>query len=165
MKRRVLIALMLAWSAVARAEVPLPGALDRGAWQRVGSGSLDWFVLRVYDATLWRGTPGEALAIRYARDIPATALIDTTFEEMARLGVSDAERWRAPLSAIFPDVQEGEVLVALREAGKGVQFFHQGRPVGRIAEAAFGEAFFGIWLDPRTREPALRAQLLGEARP
>ncbi len=165
MKRASLAALMLVWALAVRADVPLPGTLDNTAWQRVGSGSLDWFVLRVYDATLWRGARGEALAIRYARDIPGAALVDTTFDEMARLGVSDAERWRAPLAGIFPDVKEGEVLVALREAGKGVAFFHQGRPVGRIAEAAFGEAFFGIWLDPRTREPALRAQLLGETRP
>lgn len=41
-------------------------------------------------------------------------------------------------------------------------FYHQGRLSGKVADPAFARAFFAIWLDARTRVPALRARLLGQ---
>ena len=164
MKRALFAAALMLSCALARAEVPLPDAVARAGWQAVGSGTLNWFVFHVYDATLWRAPTADALAIRYAREIPGDALVDTTIEEMTRLGEPAPTRWRAPLGGIFPDVQPGEVIVAVREAGR-VQFFHQGLPVGRIDDADFARGFFAIWLDSRTREPDLRAQLLGQGAP
>jgi hypothetical protein len=36
-----------------------------------------------------------------------------------------------------------------------------GRLSGEVADPAFSRAFFAIWLDSRTRVPALRSRLLG----
>lgn len=163
MVRAVLVALALV-ALGARAEVPLPPAVAAKApWQLVGSGQMQWFVFTVYDAALWQAPGAQALAIRYARSIPSVTLADTTVDELTRLGLPAAERWRAALLTHFPDVVEGDVIVAVRQAGGEVRFYHQGRSTGTIEDPAFGEAFFGIWLDPRTRAPELRAALLGEA--
>jgi hypothetical protein len=39
---------------------------------------------------------------------------------------------------------------------------HNGNAIYNYTDIEFVRAFAGIWLDPRTTEPALRAQLLGE---
>ncbi|MBT0962460.1 chalcone isomerase family protein [Denitromonas iodatirespirans] len=163
MLRAALVALAL-MALSARAEVPLPQAVAAKApWQLVGSGQMQWFVFTVYDAALWQAPGAQALAIRYARSIASATLAETTIEELTRLGLPAAERWRADLQEHFPDVVEGEVIVAVRQPGLGVRFYHQGRATGAIRDSAFADAFFGIWLDPRTRAPELRAALLGEA--
>lgn len=150
-------------SGVTQAQVALPEAVARTApWQLVGSGEMVRFVFRVYEASLWQSGRTQALAIRYARDIPGTTLADTTVEELRRLGLADAEHWRGPLLNYFPDVAEGDVIVAVKPHDAGVRFYYQGRRTGAIADAEFADTFFGIWLDRRTREPALRASLLGE---
>ena len=43
----------------------------------------------------------------------------------------------------------------------GAEFFPLGRSTGAIRDPEFARVFFSIWLDPRTREPKLRAALLG----
>jgi hypothetical protein len=43
----------------------------------------------------------------------------------------------------------------------GARFFLNGRLIGETTDAAFSEAFFKIWLDPKTRRPELRSALLG----
>ncbi|MCB1963167.1 MAG: chalcone isomerase family protein [Rhodocyclaceae bacterium] len=164
MRRLAAIGLLLV-ALAARAEVPLPASVSAPEWRAVGSGSLNWLMLRVYDATLWRSAAGDALAIRYARDLSGRQLLDATFDEMTHLNVAGAARWRAALAEIFPDVRAGEVLVAVRHPAQGVRFFHQGRALGAIDAPAFGAAFFAIWLDPRTRAPALRSRLLGGVAP
>ena len=60
-------------------------------------------------------------------------------------------------------VQAGDTLAALHRPGEGARFWHQGQPSGEIRDPELARAFFAIWLDPRTREPQLRAQLLGLA--
>ncbi|MEZ5626700.1 MAG: chalcone isomerase family protein [Rhodocyclaceae bacterium] len=167
MKRLATVALGLMLGLVAlgaRAQVPLPPAVAGTAeWQLVGTGQMRWFAFRVYDASLWQAAGSQALAIRYARAIDSATLTEASIDEMARLGDPDAERWRAALTRHFPDVVADDVIVAVRSAAAGVRFYHQGRPTGVIDDPAFGERFFGIWLDARTREPDLRAALLGEA--
>ena len=40
------------------------------------------------------------------------------------------------------------------------------KPTGQVDDPAFARRFFGIWLDPRTRDPELRTRLLtGPDRP
>lgn len=154
--------------------VSLPQVLSARipGWFPRGSGTLRWFGFDVYRATLW-AAPGvpiapEAefgLAIRYQRAISAERLVSTTLSEMRRLGVADettADGWRATLAQVFPDVVPGDVIVGVNEAGARVAFYHGERRTGVIEDAAFARAFFAIWLDARTREPGLRAQLLGE---
>jgi hypothetical protein len=91
-------------------------------------------------------------------------LVSTSVSEMERLGWSDEgllARWRSELERVFPDVREGETVVGVSLPGRGAHFFHQGRSLGEVADPEFARAFFGIWLDPRTRVPGLREKLLG----
>ncbi len=154
--------------------VQLPGVLASrvAAWAPRGSGMLTWFGFDVYRATLWAapGVPispdGDfSLAIRYQRAISAERLVNTTLSEMRRLGVADeatAGSWRSALVDVFPDVSPGDTIVGVNEAGERVAFYHGERRTGVIEDAGFARAFFAIWLDARTREPGLRAQLLGD---
>ncbi len=139
-------------------------------WRLQGQGELRWFGLRLYEASLW--APGGrwqadrpyALELRYARDIPSQRLVEASIEEMRRLGVADDERlarWKLALQQAFPDVKSGDVIIGLYLPDRGVEFYHQGRLSGRVDDVDFARAFFAIWLDERTREPALRARLLG----
>jgi hypothetical protein len=71
------------------------------------------------------------------------------------------ERWRADMMQAFVDVGPGDQLSAVYLPDKGVRFYAGDRMTGEFDDPAFARAFFGIWLDPSTRAPALRKQLLG----
>ncbi len=139
----------------------------------VGGGEMRWLGFKLYDAALWASARGEAavggahvLSIRYARAISSERLVSVSLDEMRRLGVTDEARlarWGEALAAALPSVAAGDTLAALHRPGEGALFWHQGRPSGEIRDPELARAFFAIWLDPRTREPQLRAQLLGLA--
>jgi hypothetical protein len=152
---------MIAGSAVA--ELPPD-------WRIQGQGEMRWFGFRLYEASLWapdgRWQPDGpfALKLRYARDIPSPRLVEASIEEMQRLGGADKARlarWKAELERVFPDVKEGDVIIGMSLPARGATFYHQDRLTGRIDDVEFARAFFAIWLDERTREPALRTRLLG----
>lgn len=135
-----------------------------------GEGRLRWFGLHVYDASLWiNGSQWNddrefALDIRYARDIKARRLVQTSLDEMRRLGFGDERRleiWAEQMARILPDIRKGEHLTGVNRPGAGAEFYHKGKIVGTIADPAFARAFFAIWLDARTREPGLRQSLIG----
>lgn len=155
----------------------LPAAVvqQAGVLQTLGRAELRWFGLRIYDAALW-GEAGagwsaerkHALEILYARDIAGVRLVDTSIEEIVRLGLGDATRhalWRTALARVLPDVAAGDTLVGVHRPGQGASFWHGERKTGEIDDPELARAFFAIWLDPRTREPAMRSRLLGEAGP
>lgn len=158
----------------ARVAAGLPPALSGrdSSLQPLGAGAMTWFGFKVYEASLWVTPPlgpriGEgrfALAIRYEREIPGWRLVDTSIDEMARMGFGDParrEQWRALLARALPSVAPGETLVGLNLPGRGARFWHNGRPTAEIDDEQLARAFFAIWLDERTREPELRARLLG----
>ncbi|MBI1396570.1 MAG: hypothetical protein GC151_11370 [Betaproteobacteria bacterium] len=136
----------------------------------LGQGVMTWFGLRLYEAALW--APDDrldwrrpfALDIRYARAFSGARLARASADEMKRLGMRDSARlarWQAEMAAVFPDVEAGDHITGLYRPGEGAEFFHNGQLAGRIDDPEFARTFFGIWLDPRTREPDLRADLLG----
>ena len=135
-----------------------------------GEGRLRWFGLHIYDASLWisgarwSGEGEFALDIRYARDIKARKLVQTSADEMRRLGFGDERtlgRWKDEMTRVLPDVRQGEHLTGVNRPGAGAEFYYQGRTVGMIADPEFARAFFAIWLDVRTRDPNLRQSLIG----
>jgi hypothetical protein len=139
--------------------------------RQLGSGSLHWFGLHVYDARL--AVAGErfdplqpfALSLGYAREFTGMRLAQMSLDEIKRLGFGTAaeqERWLEAMRRVFPDVKRGNELTGTAVPGRGAHFLLNGRPVGTIEDPAFVRAFYAIWLDPRTRERELRAQLLGE---
>jgi hypothetical protein len=148
----------------------LPGATLQGR------GRLRYFGLYIYDALLWTvarapdssEAPDDALALelRYVRSLRGPLIAERSIKEMRRIGDftdSDAERWLAEMKRVFPDVSAGDRVTGVHRPGEAALFFVNGRTVGEVRDARFAQLFFGIWLSPRTSQPALRAQLLGIA--
>lgn len=146
---------------------PLP---HLSGYEAVGSGTLRFLGLRIYDATLWSpggswaATQPFALELRYARSFDGAAIAKRSIEEIRaqrRLPDATLARWEAQLAAIFPDVRDGDRLIGVRTPGAGASFYRGIQPIGRIDDERLAEAFFDIWLAPATRAPELRARLLG----
>lgn len=165
-----LAVLATAAPALASRELPLPVQETVSRLKALGEGRMRWFGIHLYDATLWvsggQFDPRQpfALDIRYARDIPRERLVESSVSEMRRLGFGRPEaleRWGRKMGQVFPDVRQGDRLVGLYVPGQGARFFSDKGFLGAVEEDAFAEAFFAIWLDFRTREPSLRASLLG----
>jgi Chalcone isomerase-like len=140
-----------------------------------GGGELTFLGLSIYDARLYRdaGAQGDcapdepfALQLTYKRRLYGEKIAARSVEEMTKLGYGTAEqraRWGELLKKMLPDVEAGDFLTGVNMPKRGVRFYQNGKPIGVIDDREFAQAFFGIWLDPRTSEPALRKQLLGEA--
>lgn len=169
----VLLALVCCAAPVAAVSVPaeLPPVVctELEPCRMVGKGRLRWWGFHVYDAALWarngRWSPDApyALDIVYARAVSAAQLVDTTLDEMRRMGMADEDRlarWGAQMRALFPDVQPGNRLIGVYRPQRGVQFHSGSRVLGSVDDDEFARRFFEIWLDPRTQKPELRAALL-----
>lgn len=168
--KTLLLFLALAGSGLVNA---LPEAVrqSESGWQQWGSGEMSWLGFSLYRATLWAvGAPAlnlpttlpSALQLDYRRDIPRDRLVQTSVDEMRRLGASEAQlqRWEPELRRVFPEVKEGDSIVGVHYPGQRAVFYHRGRPTGEVLDAEFARLFFAIWLDPRSRSPSLRAALL-----
>ncbi len=168
----VLVGHATAWAATAStppAEVSaaLPGALLQG------QGRLRYFGLHIYDAVLWSPTRVSAsnaansllaLEMRYARELSGALIAERSLREMKQVGdvtAADGQRWLEAMKGIFPDVKSGDRITGVHRPGQGAAFFINGRAAGDVRDALFAELFFGVWLSPRTSQPALRAALLG----
>ncbi|MES2323148.1 MAG: chalcone isomerase family protein [Pseudomonadota bacterium] len=139
-----------------------------------GTGSYTWFGLTLYDAELWVGEPGYqagapfVLELRYARALEGRRIADASVDQMEKMGAgTPAQRaaWRIRLRAMFPDVKKGSRIAGASLPDGGVRFFLDGAPLASVPDPAFGKAFFGIWLDPATSAPGLRAALLKDGAP
>ncbi|MGD8569486.1 MAG: chalcone isomerase family protein [Gammaproteobacteria bacterium] len=141
--------------------------------QRVGSGSLSWFGVSIYEASLWThdGTFGNlheslpaALHITYQREFTNKALAKRTTQEWNQLDIySPVQRklWQRRLESIWPNVIPGDSITTLVTGDKKTHFYHNRQLIGVIHDASFGAALLSIWLDVNTSEPTLRRQLLG----
>jgi hypothetical protein len=173
--RGFVLALALLAATPALGGPPLPAAVtsDLPGLRELGEGRLRFLGLHVYDSSLW--VTGDAwsadrpfaLDIRYAMRIQGRDLTKRSLEEMTRLGYSDPgklRRWEMAMDRVFPDIRPGDRLVGVSLPGREARFYSQDRFLGAVADPEFARAFFAIWLDPETSEPALRAQMLRLAR-
>jgi len=164
------LALGLAVAAHA-APPPLPAAVaaELPALKALGDARFRFFLIHVYDASLW--TAGEAydadrpfvLDIRYAMDVTGADLAKRSIVEMRKQGHADEQklaRWDEAMRRVFPDIRKGDRLVGVYVPGREARFFNQKGLIGSVADAEFARAFFAIWLDARTSEPELRRRLL-----
>jgi hypothetical protein len=135
--------------------------------ESLGQGRMTYWGFTLYDAKLYASKEtkgGIALDIQYLRKFEANALVKQTLDELKNLGVSDTQRaeWADPLAKAFKTVQVGDSITAIRKPQGGTQFFYNGQFVSEISGESFSQAFFGIWLHPKTSAPQLRKVLLGE---
>ena len=136
-----------------------------------GGGELRYFGLSIYDGFYWspvRAFSVEqpfALDLHYHRDLKGHGIAERSIDEIRKLGVGSPDeqsRWLEAMRRLFPDVSKGDRLTGVNVPGRGAKFFHNGAPIGEIADTQFARAFFGIWLDPKTSRPDFRRLLLGE---
>jgi hypothetical protein len=135
----------------------------------VGAGDLTWFGMTVYRAALctldgeYRPGQPHALEITYRFSFTRDKLARVSLQEIERIfgPQQDRDEVEARLRAVFRDVANGDRITGIHHPGQGAVFYGNDVLLGRIGDAALAEAFFAIWLDPRTREPALRSKLLG----
>ncbi|MCW3147848.1 chalcone isomerase family protein [Stutzerimonas stutzeri] len=139
----------------------------------IGEGELRFFGLRIYDARLWSATePLQtqrpfALELTYHRAISRDDFVRTSLEEIQRLSGEPVDsarmrQWRAEMRQAFVDVRPGERITGVYLPGRGCRFYVNDRLQHEVADPAFAEAFFAIWLDPHSRDQKLRRDLLGE---
>lgn len=157
-------------AADARWQEQLPQA------QLLGAGDFRFLGLRVYSAQLWTtepraaGTRPFALQLRYHRTISRERLVQTSLDEMTRLADKAPDKalledWRQLLLDSFVSVRSGDVITGVFLPGQGVEFYVGDKLQYAVDDPVFAQAFFAIWLDPETRAPALRQQLLGATLP
>jgi hypothetical protein len=135
--------------------------------ESLGQGRMTYWGFTLYDAKLFASKDpkgGIALDIQYLRKFESKDLTKQTLDELKNLGVSDTQRaeWAEPLARAFKTVQVGDSITAIRKPQGGTQFFYNGQFVSEISGESFSEAFFGIWLHPKTSAPQLRKVLLGQ---
>ncbi|MGY2258224.1 chalcone isomerase family protein [Pseudomonas sp. SDO55104_S430] len=145
-----------------------------------GSGDMRVFGFSIYSAQLWSPrliagkAPGAdvpfALELTYSRAISRDDLVEASIKEIRRLSPSAGNsqliaRWKREMQSAFVDVRAGDRITGVFMPGEGVRFYVGENLRHVVRDDAFAKAFFAIWLDPRTRDPQLRAQLLGAAKP
>ncbi len=138
---------------------------------RVGKARLTYLFWDVYDAVLyapngkWAEDKPFALKLTYLRDLDGRDIAERSAKEMRKQGLKDEDKlaeWQSTMTAIFPDVSDGDVLTGEVNEDRHTRFFFNGEVVGNVDDPAFTRAFFGIWLSENTSEPEMREQLLGE---
>ena len=146
-------------------------ALATDVWPLVGEARLKVLIWEVYDSALftpsgrWQGDAPYRLSLHYLRNIPAAKLVEETEKAWREQGRNHPRlnEWLGLLGDLWPDITEGDNLVfGLNELGDSA-FWFNGSPLGSIEDRDFGPLFGGIWLDPDTPRPELRAQLIGPA--
>jgi Chalcone isomerase-like len=136
-----------------------------------GGGLLTFFGISVYDGYYWSPSRGWtqdgafALDLHYHRTLDGAKIAERSVHEIAKLGYGNAEqraRWGEEMKRVFPDVRKGDRITGVNLPGGVVRYFYNGKPIGDIADPGFSQAFFGIWLDPKSSQLNFRQLLLGE---
>ncbi|TYC64671.1 hypothetical protein FMN63_19580 [Stappia sp. BW2] len=173
-QRGLAAALLLALAVT----VPASSALaDLGTASRlmpspelVGKGRMTFLGFKVFDAELYapQGTYSPAspfaLKLNYLRSFTGTQIAESSVKEIRRQGgVSNAQlaKWQAQMEAIFPNVTPGQSITGVRTSSGHAEFYLGNRKLGAITDPAFTKKFFAIWLGGNTRNPQLRAKLVG----
>lgn len=172
---RMLVFLAVGWLATPVAAAPALAPAVRAEVPDavlVGEARLRKYLFHIYDAALWapggryRAEGAFVLDIRYARTIRASQINERTLAEWDRRGLlagPNGAELRAALEDAWPDVGPGDHLTAVAQPGAPVKLYFNGRLYKEILQPAFGPAFFAIWLDADSSEPAMRQALLGDS--
>lgn len=172
--RRFAFALTLAFAVAAPAGAAFA---DLGSAARllpsaelVGKGRMTFLGFKVFDAELYAPqgsySPSApfALKLTYLRTFKGKQIAESSVKEIRRQGgVSDAQlaKWQTQMEALFPNVSPGQSITGVRTSSGKAEFYLGNQKLGTISDPAFTKKFFAIWLGNNTRDPQLRAQLVG----
>ena len=152
-------------------ELPLPLKERTPPLTLRGTATLHWFGLHIYDVSLYtedqpyQTNTTSVLSLEYAISIKHKRLQETTLDEWKRLKIGTTEqreKWISQLDGMWPDIKAGESLSAYFQKDGPTTFYFGDRLLGEIPDAAFGPAFFAIWLDKNCRYPKVQKALLKE---
>ena len=137
----------------------------------VGKARLTVLLFKVYDATLY-APKGQyhpdkpfVLSLRYLRALEGNKIAQRSVEEMRKQGYINEKNlalWQRQMASIFPDVQAGSELTAVRTSAGEAVFYRGLERIGQVKDAAFTQQFFNIWLGTKSSEPEMRKQLLSQ---
>ncbi len=139
--------------------------------ETVGSGRFTYLLWEVYDATLYapkgelKRTKPFAMKLTYLRSATGVEIADKSAQEIRQVGFSDEIKlaaWHSQMRKIFPNVKKGMSLTGIYTPDAPTRFYKGSTLIGVIKDPAFGKWFFNIWLGPKSSEPKLRRQLLGQ---
>ena len=149
----------------------LAAALNLSAMTKQGSGTMSWALWDAYTATLYTKSehyvPSEEFAINldYKMEIDGTDIAQRSIDEMNKIEKLPEEKsktWFKQMDDMFPDVDEKTSITGVSIPNYGAVFYTNGKKIGEIKDVEFAKRFFDMWLSPKTSEPKLRKQLLGE---
>lgn len=144
--------------------------------QLVGTGTLRWFGIRVYDAKLWapqgryQADQAHALQLIYGHDFTAADLVKEGGKQLRKQGITEdrIQRWQGLMQQAFIDVKAGDSLTALVRADHSLAFYSTNATTTTttltttINDTEFSQHFLDIWLGSKTTEPKLRLKLIGQ---
>lgn len=147
-----------------------PAAKSVPSPQLVGKGRMTYLGFKVFDAELYapegnyRSSKPFALKLIYLRNFKGKDITKSSVKEMKRQGgvsAAQLETWAKQMDRIFPNVSPGQSITGVRTASGSAVFYLGSRKLGSINDPAFSKRFFSIWLGSNTRNPRLRAKLVG----
>jgi hypothetical protein len=157
--------------AIAQPDIGVAAKLVPSA-ELVGKGRMTYFGFKVFDAALYApdgkytATSTYALKLTYLRNLKGKAIAERSVKEMRRQGYRDEAKlaeWLTEMESIFPNVSNGSSIIGVRDSSGHAVFFKNGRRLGSIKDSGFTRRFFAIWLGRNTKDPSLRAKLIGKS--
>lgn len=125
----------------------------------------------LYSAELWSNgkrsfayEKGFALSLTYQSRFKATVLARTTTKELARIEGKRRARYvklEQRLISCFANVSKGDRITAIPKSVNQIHFFWNGNKRCVLKDPNLTKRFLGIWLGPKTRDPAAAAKLKG----
>jgi hypothetical protein len=131
--------------------------------------SLSFLFFTTYDVALWCDCDQWsydqpfALELLYQMDFTGEEIAERSIEEMddqEALSEEKKQHYFETLNRLFPDITEGERLAAVFVPGKMLNFYFNGKPVGKIEDMVFAKRFMDIWLSPKASFPSVQKALV-----
>ena len=137
----------------------------------VGSATLEFLGIKVYDISLWSEGVGFsydksfAIRIKYNMNFSSEDLAQSSITEIKRLhelSKQEESSYLESLKTIFRSVRKGDEKIAVFIPSQGVIMFHNDEPTGKISDPKLSRLFVDIWLDERSSYPKVTRAILGK---
>jgi hypothetical protein len=173
---KILIVLLFSSSAALanqpKLSTEIPPIIRNNFEQRflIGSATLRFVGIKVYDISLWSQAPkfsydqAFAIQITYNMNFSSEELAERSITEIERrhqLSAEEQEIYFKNLKTIFHSVKKGDEKIAIFIPKKGVKMFYNNELTGQISDPKFSRLFVDIWLDEKGSYPKVTRKILG----